>query len=541
MPYNNTETRRRILHLLYAFREYYYDGANETEAALKAAQVVANIIDFGDDVSDNPTNSGETEGPFYDAIYGSQANKDCTYITEAIIAEILDEVSTSVLGTVLVFPFGLDSADVIYGYERQPFIAEVYCEWDGGIAGSPLQAFAIELVNPYMTDIDLEDYTLEIESGGSFSLNGAPQIPAYDLIDGVGRLIIYRGTIPAVGAHVETHTEAGLPVTITQADDNTIRLLKTTPSGSGSADIVVDQVMDEDYDDHTVAGDAGTIFKDTVPYPGSSSYWSVTRDDSDWKFIQAVYSDVTENPTTLGGTKASVSVAGTAEGFQLGCPDDGYSVARLHDLEILSLFGSSEDSSDPNDAITQQIADAAAINDLLHFDLTEPAESPTDYVCTMNRPDYGTLPGVININTAPVHVIAAAIPPSIATLKSSGYDALTMAQEIVDNRPYAALSDLLSLGSFNHLEADGDNIGYTPANGGDDQAIMDDIEERDWILSHLANKFTVRSDVFTAYILVRLGEDGPQRRMIGIFDRSNVWDADDKPQLIALHPVPDPR
>ncbi|MHC5101275.1 MAG: hypothetical protein ACYSOG_05515, partial [Planctomycetota bacterium] len=76
---------------------------------------------------------------------------------------------------------------------------------------------------------------------------------------------------------------------------------------------------------------------------------------------------------------------------------------------------------------------------------------------------------------------------------------------------------------------------------GDDQAIIDDVEERDWILSHLSNKFTVRSDVFTAYILVRLGEAGPQRRMIGIFDRSQVWSKNDRPKLVALHPVPDPR
>ncbi|MCK5172418.1 MAG: hypothetical protein KAR47_03455, partial [Planctomycetes bacterium] len=59
--------------------------------------------------------------------------------------------------------------------------------------------------------------------------------------------------------------------------------------------------------------------------------------------------------------------------------------------------------------------------------------------------------------------------------------------------------------------------------------------------SRVANIFTVRSDVFTAYILVRLGQDGPQKRMIAIFNRSNVLSPNDKPRLIALHPVPDPR
>ena len=69
----------------------------------------------------------------------------------------------------------------------------------------------------------------------------------------------------------------------------------------------------------------------------------------------------------------------------------------------------------------------------------------------------------------------------------------------------------------------------------------DDFEERDIIFQRISNLVTVRSDVFTAYILVRIGHDGPQKRMIAIFDRSNVFSPADKPRLVALHPVPDPR
>ncbi|MBW8014866.1 MAG: hypothetical protein FVQ82_01645 [Planctomycetes bacterium] len=79
---------------------------------------------------------------------------------------------------------------------------------------------------------------------------------------------------------------------------------------------------------------------------------------------------------------------------------------------------------------------------------------------------------------------------------------------------------------------DGD---YTP-----DTAI-DDFEERNLLFHRISNLVTVRSDVFTAYILVRIGTDGPQRRMIAIFDRSQVNSANDKPKLLAIHPVPDPR
>ncbi|MHC4951466.1 MAG: hypothetical protein ACYTEU_10855, partial [Planctomycetota bacterium] len=537
-PYNNIETRQKILHLLYALREYYYDPptVDKADAALKATQIVANIIDFSDGnfgIDSVAVDDPKDYGPFYDDgtgvtyDYEAQDNLDCTFITKDIIDNMIVEVSAGVLGTAVPLDFGFPTGEIVFGYERQPYISEVYSEWNGELV-SPLVTFAIEIVNPYDTPIDLTDYTLEIESVGSFPLNGAPQVPKYDLINKLGRLIIYRGASPAVGAHVETHEIASLPTNITRGNDNTIRLLKSNPSDSGSVELIVDQVLDVDYDDTTDPSLTGTIFKDIDNTDGASSKWSITRDDSEWKFVQAEYNLITENPSTLGNSKTSDPAN---KGFQLACPDEGYSVSRWHDIEILSLFGNSEITYDPNLVITQQIADAATAE--WHFDLFPDSNDYTigltDYITPMNRPDYGSLPVRININTAPVHVIAAAIPPTLASLKSAPYNAFTMAQEIVDNRPYTHVGELLGLSSFNHLDSDSDNIGYSPTTGGDDQAIMDDIEERDWILSHLANKFTVRSDVFTAYILVRLGESGPQRRMIGIFDRSQVWEPTDRP------------
>jgi len=71
--------------------------------------------------------------------------------------------------------------------------------------------------------------------------------------------------------------------------------------------------------------------------------------------------------------------------------------------------------------------------------------------------------------------------------------------------------------------------------------IADDFEERYLIFSRISDICTVRSDVFTAYILVRLGQDGPQRRMIAIFDRSEVTPSGGKVKLLALQPVPEVR
>jgi hypothetical protein len=69
----------------------------------------------------------------------------------------------------------------------------------------------------------------------------------------------------------------------------------------------------------------------------------------------------------------------------------------------------------------------------------------------------------------------------------------------------------------------------------------DDFEERDVIFARISNLVTVRSDVFTAYILVRIGKDGPQKRVIAILDRSDVYKPGDKVKIVALQQVPDPR
>jgi DNA uptake protein ComE-like DNA-binding protein len=80
----------------------------------------------------------------------------------------------------------------------------------------------------------------------------------------------------------------------------------------------------------------------------------------------------------------------------------------------------------------------------------------------------------------------------------------------------------------------------TTAYGFDDGA-YDDFEERDLIFSRISNLATVRSDVFTAYILVRLGTDGPQKRVVAILDRSDAYEGGNKVKIIALHPLPYPK
>jgi len=162
------------------------------------------------------------------------------------------------------------------------------------------------------------------------------------------------------------------------------------------------------------------------------------------------------------------------------------------------------------------------------------------------------IPGRININAAPWYVIGQLPWVSAHT---PNYE---LARAIVDYRDNT-VEGFESIGELNNVlnavdpnfsidfyaRDDIDQPGFPdlttdPPGTGIDGAV-DDFEERDLIFARISNLVTVRSDVFTAYILVRIGADGPQKRVIAILDRSNVYSSDGKVRIVALHPVPDPR
>jgi len=545
-PYNNVETRKSILHLLFGLRAYFYNdhGMSERAAALKAAQIVANIIDYADDDAIYPT-STDRQGPFYDdgtansfIDYGAQANVDCTFINEQIVQNMIEEVSE---GSILTdeIPFGLQT-DVVFGYERQPFISEVY-GYRNPSTGI-LEQFAVELLNPYQEDLKLyraddtynvnEDvWRIRVDDGSVIDYvvgDISRYVPKYDETNQTpGRYVVRSGFSVTVAGGVPFYNLSGL-TQISGIADKEIQLLRPAPKNSGVDYIIVDSVPAEKVNDLFLLENRS----------------AVKRQDVGWKFIYSKYELQQEdnaNYTHTLGQANNVTVSGLDDGFQLAAADDQNPVARWHDLEVLSLFGNGPDTGEPNDVVTSHVSEAADTGGLLNFNLKDDP-SVLDYICTLNRPEKGTLPGRININTAPAVVIAAAIPPSLAdpnalTGNPVGYSSLDMAWDIANNRPYSTMGDLLNINRFGQYVSGGawadENVGA--------QSIDDDVEEEHWVLSNLANKFTVRSDVFTAYILVRLGPDGPQRRMLAIIDRSNVSTPNDRPEHVALHPAPDPR
>jgi hypothetical protein len=170
------------------------------------------------------------------------------------------------------------------------------------------------------------------------------------------------------------------------------------------------------------------------------------------------------------------------------------------------------------------------------------------------------IPGRININTAPWYVIAQLpwMTPGIAQAvvyyrdsPSGPFTSIGQLSDINDvdvdgSPPPMFVGPDFSIYQYGRKDGyAGDELGFpdlTPEDGAED-----DLEERDLIFARISNLVTVRSDVFTAYILVRLGTNGPQKRVVAVLDRSNVYYDPAREQMVgkvsvvALHTVPDPR
>ncbi len=569
---NNVETRVQILKLLYASRAWFLmknPGWDVRRAARKACQFVANMIDYVDDA--NPA----TEGPFFngsatailDDGYGEQRNPDPTFIDRAVIRELIAEVS-SYLGKGKPLPNGRNFIDIdvdtqydfgigvddpnetIYGYERQPFISKI-ARFLNNSNGTTY--YAIELCNPYDLGIRLEgwrikvgDYTYQFTAADDVTVPAMSTSPTRQL----GRLVltdndaIMGGKTSGLFELPPVAPVGRMRITV----NDVIELQRPDPADTtGDKFITVDrtEVAQAAY----VAG----------PFADVGNLWRVSkRDDTKWRFTNMkLHAEHETAAVAEVGLLSENNVTLNGHGWQLPVANNNNPIDTLHDFVMVLHVGNERD---PNGTMMKPVTEhvAAAANegdirtDVVPFKrMIGPDDQitlgPLDYMCFLNRPE-GPLPGRININTAPMEVIRAAIRDR-ADLDTF-VDNETLARNIVDRRyskgrfrRYRRITDLIDPvwdTGFTRFATDpNDNVG--------DPEMVDDFEERDWILSQVANLLTVRSDTFTAYILVRIGHDGPQRRMIAIFDRSNVTRDPTtlrptaKPRLIALHPVPDPR
>ena len=186
-----------------------------------------------------------------------------------------------------------------------------------------------------------------------------------------------------------------------------------------------------------------------------------------------------------------------------------------------------------------------------YLTVIDPAEHPIDpaehIVADPNKPPETRIMGRININTAPWFVLAQ-LPWMQYDPNAPGSRSMESAKEVVRYRDtqgaYRSIGELMRVQRLLRPGADRrDNEHVAPSWGPDltSDTILDDFEERDLLFTRISNLVTVRSDAFTAYILVRLGPNGPQKRVVAILDRSPVTVAGGKVRIVAQQLVPDPR
>ncbi len=418
-----------------------------------------------------------------------------------------------------------------YGFEAQPFISEIaFGISEADANNSTSNEFAIELYNPFDIDIPLGNFRLELrrQTGDIVS---TINLAGYGIADG-SRFVVTNGSTASNGFGVAglmgtgggkedpnlvlaTYSLVSVdPPTYALSERYDIFLLRTTPAEN----IYLDKQETEDdwFNWDTVKG----------------TRQAYSRPDNDW---DVVYQNLQTAAETLG----------SANGLNTGRRN--YNLANSVDYFVtvgdIARVLKVGPSADPCDMIGMRVALEPG-EEVIRLDLQNPAFANIFQYLTVIDPtsfghgEYETrIKGRINVNTAPWFVIGQLpwMSPAIA-------------QAIVAHRDTAGGFE--STGELMHVPAMG-YYAYDPLYSAFDldrfpdltpgDGAVSDFEERDVIFSRISNLVTVRSDVFTAYILVRIGVDGPQRRVIAILDRSQVSSPSDKVKIVASHPVPDPR
>jgi len=468
-----------------------------------------------------------------------------------------------------------DGTTPYYGFEAQPFISEIGVRIDANACNLNERHYAVELYNPFNVNIPLDDFQLVLSSGNTISLTG-------HTINANTRLVILKdsGTFTVVGDSVTdpqlvlSDNYSPCPVA-TGCSSFTIFLVRTV----NSVPVYVDR---QDTD----------ASRFVMP-PNSSQFFE--RDDDGGHILYQHVSDPPLATGSLGSANNSTTFSNLGGQFNL-LPFNGNRFVTVGDISRMLTVGS---STDPTQTMGRQL-EIASTEDTIRINLRNPDYRNLFQYLTILDPAHDGIDndgdgstderslqalaqtpevkvaGRININTAPWFVIAqlpwvyeASRTPNYELAKAvvayrdkqnlspgPGYTSRQIGTGINNVREDTGFESIGELATVIDTSAGSRySIDYYGYDGADLAAFPDltpsdgsaeDFEERDVIFSRISNLVTVRSDVFTAYILVRLGEDGPQKRVIAILDRSDVYPnpgggSTGKVKIVALWPVPDSR
>jgi hypothetical protein len=463
---------------------------NLVDADIRAAQMTANILDYIDD---------DSQVTIYDtassSFYGFE--RPCIYISELASRRVRDR--------------------------------------NGDHA-----SYAIELYKPYFEDEDPAkdrwqisiDYQVNTDVTIPITWSGSRRFHVIRIEDSVAALPVTfsdpQEPADTITRYKYDSSSYGrtpqVPSSLVIEPDCTISLQRLVSTQNGIREVTVD----------TIKVPAGWIADDGIAR-------SLQRDISDYKCIRRLWADVGQVATpTLGSANTFVDATH---------PEIVQAHPANRPLGNIGELGMILRTSGYN------VQSGATAADLL-IDLRNPAFANLFQYLTVIDPWYylrdpneTRIKGRINVNTAPWFVLA-----QLPWMQYGDKVPFEKARAIVDYRNinglYKSIVGLMQVPQMFALASDSldnlfSNIPSTPPIPlGPDftyDTARDDFEERDLIFTRISNLITVRSDIFTAYILVRLGLDGPQKRVIAILDRSLVTTPSNNVRIIAIQPVPDPR
>jgi hypothetical protein len=479
----------------------------------------------------------------------------------------------------------IDPCETYYGFDAQPFINEIAWKIAPNFS-------ALELYNPFDRAIDLGNYILEF-------INRNDPADQYSITFPFGQFIEANGYFVIVNqaGQFAIYNDPNTPTTVRV--DPALRFFEGWISSEDKSKPAVDRRPNPDKSKPPIPqGEWGSIYdmsllRVLVPAPGIyvdnqaiepnlaflGSTLAYGRDDRDWRII---YQTPTIDP--YGGSLGMANYPGISPSTHLYSfifPNPLYPRAEFITVgdipRILTLgHGTTRNSTIGRQLMAFELLEISTVDQEhnVRLDLQNPLYRNVFQYLTVFDPNSDSIdndadglidgadtispevqiPGRININTAPWYVLAQL--PWVSP-HTPNYE---LARAIVNHRDmvggfgsigelnFVGIADPCSFRSIDYYARTdgqvGDLLGFPDLTFSD--GVKDDFEERDVIFSRISNLVTVRSDVFTAYILVRIGADGPQKRVIAILDRSgvnksNFRSPDGKVKIVALHYVPDPR
>ncbi|MCH8215356.1 MAG: hypothetical protein IH892_01155 [Planctomycetes bacterium] len=443
-----------------------------------------------------------------------------------------------------------------FGFSPQLFIRGILFLIDPADPTDPNRnRFQIELYNPFKVSLRSNDFWVEIWKKDQLTLlNGRPlyafNVLAFDPKSADPQRVYLRSYDPNSGnpARMMPLALYDGPQLLENYDIRLLRKRQLPPGSLKDPDLYVDGFTT-----------SASWFEWSAVSDGTQKRYY--RDDpndpnDDWRIIYPQATDPSAHlvnlnlPTFLDRDFATIGELSRI--LRIGHTGDRNNTLGM---QIERLFADWTGSNEPN---------ALEIQKQIYLDLADPSYRNIFQRLAVPMTSLGMtagneirVKGRINVNTAPALVIDKLPWLNFETerLRKTG-KAVNVAAAIAEYRErmdgFHSIGELMQIPAMKCLaDDDSDNSFDDSTPPGPDltpDQSRDDLEERDLLFHRISNLITVRSDVFSAYILVRIGADGPQRRVLAILDRSEVLPDDDdirgykgEVKVVALQQVPDPR